>query len=90
MTAKKNPVEMVKNTMLTISASAAVLSGVVALVWQAYAAPEIDRKICAKVDPVIEAIEYQNFLMMATMSDEQLEAANRRWKGYKDAMRQGR
>jgi hypothetical protein len=52
-------------------------AAVVGLLWANLAEPRIDSKINACVRPLHDAIEYQNFLMMSTMTDSAIERAER-------------
>ena len=52
-------------------------AAVVGLLWANLAEPRIDSKIKTCVNPLCEAIEYQNFLMMSNMSDSAIERAER-------------
>lgn len=58
---------------------AAILStaAVTGLLWANLAEPRIDSKIDRSMRPLHEAIEYQNFLMMSTMSDSAIMRAER-------------
>lgn len=47
--------------------------------WNNFALPDVDRRIKNATDPIIEAIEFQNYLLMATMSDSSIERATKRF-----------
>lgn len=81
-------VENFRNIVLTVSITAGLISGLTIFAWNTFATPLIDKRIRQQTEPIIEAIEYQNYLMMATMSDDQLEVANKRWINSRKALRQ--
>lgn len=60
-------------------------AGVVALCWGTLAVPEIDRRVDMKINPVIEVMEYQNFLIMEQMPDDKVRAAEQKYTSYKRA-----
>lgn len=58
----------------------AVALGVITLLglaWANLAEPRIDSKINCKLKPVEDALEYQNYLMMADMPDSTVQKAER-------------
>jgi hypothetical protein len=61
------------------------VAGVVALCWGQLAEPRIDRKISAAITPIQDAVEYQCFLMMSKMTDDEIKAADRRYFAAKAA-----
>ena len=58
-------------------------AGVIALCWAKLAVPEIDRRVDRKIDPVIEVMEYQNFLIMEQMPDDKVRSAEQKYTSYK-------
>jgi len=51
------------------------VAAVVGLCWQLLAEPAVQRQIDATVNPVVDVLEYQTFLMMQGMSNEQIQKA---------------
>lgn len=66
----------------TLIAAGAVVIG---LAWANLAEPRIDCQIDKKILPIQDAIEYQNFLMMSTLTDEQVNRATQRYLNSKNA-----
>ena len=65
----------------TIGGIIIAASTIAGLAWANLAEPRIDKKIDVKLTPFMErvdrALEYNNCLHMASMSDEQLKNANK-------------
>jgi hypothetical protein len=51
----------------------------VAFSWTRLAIPDIDKRIKQSTDPIVEAINFQNFLIMATMPDSTIRIAEWRY-----------
>jgi len=47
--------------------------------WCKFAIPEIDKRINAAQKPVVQALEFQNFLMMENMPDSLVERAEKKY-----------
>jgi hypothetical protein len=55
------------------------LAGLTGILWTAFAEPRIDCKIKARVDPIEDAITYQNYLMMENMDSARVRAATEKY-----------
>lgn len=75
------------NKIATGTGSAALLlsllGGGATFAWCKLARPDIDERIDIKQKGIIEALEYQNFLKMETMTDEQVNAAEKKYLSFK-------
>ena len=60
-----------------VSGAILAAAGVTALCWRLLAEPCVQRQIDKSVNPVVDVLEYQNFLMMQTLTDEQIQKAER-------------
>lgn len=60
-----------------ITTACLIIGGGSVWAWNVFARPAIKEQIDCELKPVKEAIEYQNYLMMSTMSDEQIERAEK-------------
>lgn len=50
----------------------------VTFAWYKFAVPEIDKRIAAAQNPIVSALEFQNFLMMESMPDSAIAAAEKK------------
>ena len=53
------------------------LAAVFAMCWKMMAEPQIQGQIDKSLNPVVDVLEYQTYLMMQTLDNEQLERAER-------------
>ena len=51
----------------------------VTFAWCKFAVPEIDKRIAAAQNPIVSALEFQNFLMMESMPDSAIAAAEKKY-----------
>ena len=59
-----------------LSGAVIAAAALVALCWKLLATPCIQTQIEKTTLPIIEVLEYQNFLMMQTLTDEQIKKAD--------------
>jgi len=64
------------NATTKMGGAVLVLAGVVGLCWRLLAEPAIQKQIDKTTNPIVEVLEYQTYLMMQTMTDEQIKQAD--------------
>lgn len=69
----------IKTISVTIGGLLSLLA-LAGLAWANLAEPRIDKKIETRIEPIEDALRYQNYLMMATMRDEQIKQAETWYK----------
>lgn len=69
----------IKNTILAVIALASALSGGAYFAWDILARPDIRKEIKCVSDPMADALEFQTYLMMENLSDEQVARAQNRY-----------
>lgn len=71
----REAIELLKRVKLIVG----MLAVIVGILWAGLAEPRISSKINAKTDPLKDAITYQNYLMMESMSDTAIESATKKY-----------
>ena len=75
----KQQTENLKSRITMIAAFAALIGATAKFTWSTFAIPQVDGMICEKVNPLIDALEFQNYLMMEAMPDSVVERASRKY-----------
>jgi cytochrome c biogenesis protein CcdA len=75
--------ERVRDVLTLIIVVATIMSGIVTFGWCKLALPEVDKRISEKQQPIIDALEFQNFLMMETMPDTAVIQAEQKYTASK-------
>ena len=63
------------NMVTKVSGAILAAAGVTALCWRLMAEPCIQKQIDHTTNPIIDVLEYQTYLMMQTLTDEQVKNA---------------
>jgi hypothetical protein len=64
------------NGTTKISGAVIASAAVIALCWKLLATPIIQTQIDCSTKPIIEVLEYQTYLMMSNLTDEQIKKAD--------------
>jgi hypothetical protein len=78
---KESPLTLWQKLAGCIIATAAVVT----LCWKVCAMPVIQKQIDRTTNPIIEVLEFQTWLMMQTMTDEQIQKAEAGYTAAKKA-----
>jgi hypothetical protein len=74
-----------RNFLLLLIAGATVLCGSAVFAWDKLARPDIRCEIKKETVPLQDSQEYTNYLLMAKMSDEEIQQATNRYIASKRA-----
>lgn len=55
--------------------------------WAYFFVPDVERRICVKTDPILEAMELQNYLIMESMPDSSVNRAIEKYTRMRNAMK---
>ena len=73
------------NIFTKVSGAILAAAGVTALCWRLMAEPCVQRQIDKSLNPVVDVLEYQTYLMMQNLTDEQLKKADESYVATKRA-----
>jgi len=79
MAVKQKFLEKWRMWMLTGSITCVVVGGAFAFCWNTFAGPDIERRIDEKLNPVAEALVWQNYLYMEYYPDSVIERATEKF-----------
>ena len=71
----------------SILAIMALAGAVMAFGWNNYGKPTVERMICEKTDPLVDAMELQNYLIMESMPDSLVERAIDKYTRMRNALK---
>jgi hypothetical protein len=79
----KDKLAKIQKILYIVIASAIILCGAITFGWGYFIAPQIDKRIDVKLEPVVEAVTYQSFLWVEQMDSATVRRANERFKAWK-------
>jgi hypothetical protein len=83
MATNQKKLDRIKTIITIVAVSLPLLGGSITFAWCKFARPDIDNRIEVKTNPIVDALEFNNYLTMEALPDSIVDRAIKKYTNSK-------